>query len=203
MQPYQLRYIENIKSIASLRNIYDIKAPDFEGWYEIWESSKARARELRRENLEILNDYLFTMLDNLHAASAEDIAELEEFGDKLIAFSYLLDTLGLIICFFSKSIVPFVLGSAIIGASMSFNMPQCTLSIARKLPLRNVAMATSVFMAGLYVGSFFSPTVFTPIAGIFSENVGPRFLVGAAFAIAAAIVCAIIALRGSKADKTV
>ncbi len=91
MQPYQDRYVENIRKITSLGDFYSVQADSFGDWYAQQKERQAAIEELRRENIALLSEHLFPMLDGLHTATAEDIAELEEFADKLMDWSTNLD----------------------------------------------------------------------------------------------------------------
>ena len=91
MQAYQIQYIENLKEIASLIDIYGFELTEFEDWYQKQSEAKDRVRQLKKENIALLNAGLFPALDDLHNASAQDIADLEEFSDKLMDWSTNLD----------------------------------------------------------------------------------------------------------------
>ena len=84
MQEYQIRYIENLKQIASLIDIYSFELTEFEDWYQKQMQARDRAAQLKKENIALLNDYFFPALDDLHNATKQDISELEEFADQLM-----------------------------------------------------------------------------------------------------------------------
>lgn len=91
MLPYQQRYIDNVRQIASLSDLYAITAPDFDSWYALLQQNGAALDALKAENTALLGAHLFPLLDALHAASAEDIAALEEFAAALMDWSTNLD----------------------------------------------------------------------------------------------------------------
>ena len=84
MQEYQIRYIENLKQIASLIDIYSFELTEFEDWYQKQMQARDCAAQLKKENIALLNDYFFPALDDLHNATKQDISELEEFADQLM-----------------------------------------------------------------------------------------------------------------------
>lgn len=91
MQPYQEEYVNHMREIAELSTVSTVGFSDFESWFSGRKAAEARIEELRSRNLELLNRHLFPMLDNLYGASAGDIAELEEFSDKLMDWKTNLD----------------------------------------------------------------------------------------------------------------
>ena len=91
MREYQIRYIENLKEIASLIDIYGFELTKFEDWYRKQSEARDRLRQLKQENIALLNGNFFPALDDLHSASAQDIADLEEFSDKLMDWTTNLD----------------------------------------------------------------------------------------------------------------
>ena len=91
MLPYQQRYIDNVRQIASLSDLYAITAPDFDSWYALLQQNGAALDALKAENTALLGAHLFPLMDALHAASAEDIAALEEFAAALMDWSTNLD----------------------------------------------------------------------------------------------------------------
>lgn len=91
MQPYQERYIQNAREICRLNDSRDAMDGDFPAWLSACRQADAQMEALRRENVQLLNDYLFPRLDNLHDASAEAIADLEAFAAALMDWSSNLD----------------------------------------------------------------------------------------------------------------
>lgn len=92
MQPYQIKYVENVREIRELIDWFRDAPADFEGWYAGRRQAEERTAALRRENDRLLSEHLFPALDDLHNASAADIRELEEFGDQLMDWTVNLDT---------------------------------------------------------------------------------------------------------------
>jgi hypothetical protein len=89
MQPYQEKYIENVKEIAALLDVARGGDPETEKIRRI--EAKKKTEILRKENIDLLNRYLFTCLDELHTASQDTIRELEEFSDVLMDWTANLD----------------------------------------------------------------------------------------------------------------
>ena len=92
MLPYQTKYIENMREISALSDFHDVSASGFDDWYKAQLRSRERMAVLRRENIGLLDQNLFPMLDGLYGASAEDIAALEEFAGALMDWTTNLDT---------------------------------------------------------------------------------------------------------------
>ncbi len=91
MKPYQEQYIKNAREISVLCDISHIKAEGFGNWYKAQMEVEERIHALRQENMDLLEANLFPLLDELHSAKPEDIAELEEFSDKLMDWVNNLD----------------------------------------------------------------------------------------------------------------
>ena len=91
MLPYQAQYIENVREIAKLSDMYAVPRADFDTWYAQERRSAERMLALRQENIDLLNQYLFPALDDLHNASPAEIAALGEFAAALMDWSTNLD----------------------------------------------------------------------------------------------------------------
>ncbi len=89
--PYQEEYIGNIREILGLGQTGLRSSKDFDLWFRTVREKSARAGCLKQRNMEILNGDLFPLLDNLHAASDEQIRSLEEFADVLLDWNNNLD----------------------------------------------------------------------------------------------------------------
>lgn len=91
MQPYQEQYVNNIREIAGKYALIACAPSDYEIWYARQREDWDRVNALREENIALLRDRLFPTLDDLHAATEEEIAELTAFGDVLMDWSTNLD----------------------------------------------------------------------------------------------------------------
>jgi hypothetical protein len=91
MQPYQTRYIENMREIVRLRDLSAGFDGDFDAWYGQRREASNRIDALFRENTDLLDASLFPVLDDLHNATPETIAELVAFGDQLMDWHTNLD----------------------------------------------------------------------------------------------------------------
>ncbi len=89
MQEYQLKYISNIKEIATLLDVS--KGEDNETEKTRRLAAKEKIDALKKENIDLLNRYFFSCLDELHTATPDTIRELEEFGDVLMDWKNNLD----------------------------------------------------------------------------------------------------------------
>ena len=84
MLSYQTKYIENTKKIAAQSDFYGITASDFPAWFALQKQAAATIEKLRQENIALLSENLFPVLDDLHNADNETIALLEEFAETLL-----------------------------------------------------------------------------------------------------------------------
>ena len=91
MEPYQARYIENVKEIARLSDMYTDASLSFQDWYAARRRAEEQMEALRQENIGLLNGRLFPVLDELHNASKETLKNLEEFAAALMDWSSNLD----------------------------------------------------------------------------------------------------------------
>ena len=91
MQSYQQRYIENVREVMRLGDFYGVPRADFSSWYAVQKANRQRMAELKRENIELLNRYLFPALDQLHEADDVCIEELIAFADALLDWRTNLD----------------------------------------------------------------------------------------------------------------
>ena len=92
MQPYQIKYIENVRQIRELNDFFAVPATDFPSWYEARSSAHREALQLRAENDRLLTENLFPTLDELTGASEDTIADLTAFAAELMDWSTNLDT---------------------------------------------------------------------------------------------------------------
>ena len=90
MQPYQTQYADNVREIAALRSPA-VAGLGFEEWYARRKEASARIDALRKENIALLEEHLFPLLDDLHNAGEESIRELEEFASVLMDWTTNLD----------------------------------------------------------------------------------------------------------------
>ena len=91
MLPYQEKYYNNLKEISSILDERKAAESDFETWFEDRKRMNLRLDELKKENIRILNDELFPVLDGLYGADGETIRGLEEFSDVLMDWRTNLD----------------------------------------------------------------------------------------------------------------
>ena len=91
LSPYQTRYVENAREIAALSDFYSVSTSDFESWCARQRQAKERIGQLKKENVDLLNRFLFSALDDLHSAGEGEIQALEEFADQLMDWSTNLD----------------------------------------------------------------------------------------------------------------
>ena len=89
--PYQDEYVKHTKESLGLGKKDPIPSGDFEVWFSAIQEKSARSARLKQRNMEILNSELFPLLDNLHAATEEQIKSLEEFADVLLDWKNNLD----------------------------------------------------------------------------------------------------------------
>ena len=91
MQPYQQQYIDNTKQIAVLGDFYHIAQADFDAWFSAQADARKKAEALRAENIALLEENLFTVLDDLFSADEETLRDLAEFADCLMDWKTNLD----------------------------------------------------------------------------------------------------------------
>lgn len=91
MKDYQQNYIDNLTEIAGL-----ISLPGHlpENAYAFWKDQQEKAERIRRltdENTRLLKEHLMPLLDDIISAPREEVNELEEFAEKLLAGNRQLD----------------------------------------------------------------------------------------------------------------
>ena len=91
MLPYQEKYLQNVSEIASLCSFFGSTAPDFPHWYQEQKEAAARIETCRKENEQLLQQYLFPVLDELHSVPEETLADLDAFADQLLDWKNNLD----------------------------------------------------------------------------------------------------------------
>ncbi len=91
MQDWQETYIRNVREVAEIRQLFSVEEPDFDVWYAEYRSREERLQVLKAENTALLSTHFFPLLDELHSASPETIADLEAFGDVLMDWKTNLD----------------------------------------------------------------------------------------------------------------
>ena len=91
MQEYQLRYIENTREIAALMDLAGGIREGFESWYERLLQARKRITQLCQENIALLRDSLFPLLDDIYNAGEDEIGALCAFADTLMDWSTNLD----------------------------------------------------------------------------------------------------------------
>ena len=91
MQKYQERYIENTKAIVVLRKPEPAGEASFSAWFAAQRKKQEEIERLKAENLSLLENELFPVLDNLYGADDTLIRELEAFADELMDWRTNLD----------------------------------------------------------------------------------------------------------------
>ena len=91
MLPYQEKYVNNAREIFELMSANGGADDGFRAWLEQRRAGLSRMEALRRENVELLNAFLFPSLDGLHSADAETLSALEAFADALLDWRTNLD----------------------------------------------------------------------------------------------------------------
>ena len=91
MEPYQNKYIENLRELQKLNDFFSVATDAFAPWYEEQLRRRVRMEALKRENMTLLNEHLFPTLDELHGVAPSVIADLEAFADVLMDWSTNLD----------------------------------------------------------------------------------------------------------------
>lgn len=83
MQPYQEEYLVNLRQFAALSQRERPGELTCEEYAARIMDNRARTIQLGRRNMELLRTGLFPVLDDLFAASREELRELEEFSFRL------------------------------------------------------------------------------------------------------------------------
>lgn len=85
MRPYQEEYIANIIKIEALTRWKPVGGLSPEDYEASLRQDESRARELASRNRELLREELFPTLDLLYQAGPEELRELTEFAEHLMA----------------------------------------------------------------------------------------------------------------------
>lgn len=80
MREYQECYIKNLKQVQELTDVTKLDFGDMGGLFLRREQMHSQARELVRENTQLIRDNLFPALDDIVSVSPEEAASLEEFA---------------------------------------------------------------------------------------------------------------------------
>lgn len=91
MEDYQRQYIENSRMIQALNDYSHGAELGFSAWYQERKEQEKRSEALRQENIRLLNDHFFPVLDYLHDADEATLRSLEEFGEALMDWKNNLD----------------------------------------------------------------------------------------------------------------
>lgn len=84
MQPYQKEYITNLKDISVLATRKTLDCHSFDTYCETLLQNRSLIETKINRNIALLRDELFLLFDRLFEARAEELAELEEFAQKLL-----------------------------------------------------------------------------------------------------------------------
>ncbi len=91
MTGWQEAYLRNVREVDQLRALFSAEREDFDTWYQRHLEHEARLRTLKKENTALLSGELFPLLDRLHEASPEEIAQLTDFAGQLVDWKTNLD----------------------------------------------------------------------------------------------------------------
>ncbi|MBO5555262.1 MAG: hypothetical protein J5941_07000, partial [Solobacterium sp.] len=91
MEDYQRQYIENSRMIQALNDYSHGAEQGFSAWYQERKEQEKRSEALRQENIRLLNEHFFPVLDYLHDADEATLRSLEEFGEALMDWKNNLD----------------------------------------------------------------------------------------------------------------
>lgn len=84
MQPYQEEYIANLKEISMLTIQKKQRYPTFEDYKATLERNQQQIEQKITQNMELLRQKLFPVLDHIFDASKNDLQELQEFAENLL-----------------------------------------------------------------------------------------------------------------------
>lgn len=92
MQQYQEEYIENLKNIRSLTLRKSGVGKSFEEYYAELLKDKELLERISRQNIQLLREKLFPLLDNMPQAEENELRDLKEFASRLSGLEGELDT---------------------------------------------------------------------------------------------------------------
>lgn len=114
-----------------------------------------------------------------------------KLGDYMMSTAFVILSVGLLIVSVATNIPVLLIGSFIAGNGISFMIPQVIYSTSVCVKPQAATMAISVVMAVSGIGSFLSPLVVTPIAGLITDSVRMRFTVASGIGLTLALIVAI------------
>lgn len=91
MEAWQEKYVMNTREIARLSDACRTGTSGETDGKQDLRGAESSMAELRRENINLLNDHLFPLLDGLFGAPPETVSELEQFADQLMDWKSNLD----------------------------------------------------------------------------------------------------------------
>ncbi|MCX7658713.1 MAG: MFS transporter [Oscillospiraceae bacterium] len=97
---------------------------------------------------------------------------------------------GFLLCFFLPSLIPILIGGAMVGFGFAVFNAAGTYLLSKSLRPENNAFTASIYMAAINLGAAISPMVVNPISSIFEGTTATRFLMTGI----AIVICAIISL---------
>lgn len=83
MQPYQQKYLENLRQIAALTQLPRPDDLSFDQYAGLLQQNEALYRQLVKEGMALLRSHLFPLLDDLFGADEETLADLSAFSFQL------------------------------------------------------------------------------------------------------------------------
>ena len=84
---------------------------------------------------------------------------------------------GFLLCFFLPSLIPILLGGAMVGFGFAVFNAAGTYLLSKSLKPENNAFTASIYMAAINLGAALSPMVVNPVSDIFGGTTAMRFLV--------------------------
>ncbi len=97
--------------------------------------------------------------------------------DFILPFAFFILFIGFLINSFAQNLIIVIIGSVLLGSTMSMVMPQCVFAISLYVNERTSTLATSIAMSvAPSLGGFLSPSVYTTITQMIKDTISFRYL---------------------------
>jgi|LSQX01.2.fsa_nt_gb MFS family permease len=126
-----------------------------------------------------------------------------KFKDFILPFAFFILFVGFLINAFAHSLTILIIGSVLLGSTISMVMSQCVFSISLYVNERSSGLATSIAMSvAPSLGGFVSPSIYTTVTMLIKDTISFRYLFTGLVSLGLSVILLLLTLLRKKRGLT-